>query len=303
MKNKNFILMAIVLALSIPLNVLAATTLGESLSVDDGGTPDITLDVGDAYIEGTLEVDGAARFDGDFTVYDATFPAFVATDGAAQTLIIGKSTGAAGVALDNLASIMFTGEDDAIEPNPVLYGSLSTIIYDPTDGAEQGVFTISTAAGTGSNSVAAAFMADADGNLLFFGNPLGGGASADGVIATNDGGNITVEPDGGGTFIVDGAYATTYDLLDPGPGAISLDSATTAIITTGADAFTLADGQYDGQEIDVLCAGYGGDGTLTPDTTLGFTNITFTGAGQVVKLKWFEGTGWIVMFNNGTTLS
>lgn len=194
--------MALVLALSIPLNVLAATTLGESLSVDDGGTPDVTLDAGDAYIEGTLEVDGAARFDGDFAVYDAAFPAFVATDGDAQTLIIGKSTGVAGSALDNVGVIMFSGENDASEAR--LYGSLSTTIYDPADGAEQGFFAISTAAGTGSDAVAAAFMADADANLFIFGNPLGGGASADGLITTNNDGNITIEPDGSGEVIIDG---------------------------------------------------------------------------------------------------
>ncbi|MEK7425237.1 MAG: hypothetical protein AAB131_15505, partial [Actinomycetota bacterium] len=43
-----------------------------NLRVGTGGTPGLTLDGEDAYVEGTLEVDGAAQFDGGITVSDVS---------------------------------------------------------------------------------------------------------------------------------------------------------------------------------------------------------------------------------------
>ncbi len=68
-KNKNVLIFALVLAVSIPLNVFAGTTLGTNLIVGDG-TPDVTQDGEDAYIEGTLEVDGSVTL-GDGFVFTA----------------------------------------------------------------------------------------------------------------------------------------------------------------------------------------------------------------------------------------
>jgi hypothetical protein len=67
--------------------------------------------------------------------------------------------------------------------------------------------------------------------------------------------------------------------------------------TTGADAeaLTLADG-YPGQELTVtLATDGGGDGTLTPTTKTGFTNVVLANAGDSVSLKFVDGTvGWVI---------
>jgi len=57
------------------LDVNDDASIGGNLAVGDG-TPDVTLDGEDTYVEGTLEVDGASRFDSALTLNsDATINA------------------------------------------------------------------------------------------------------------------------------------------------------------------------------------------------------------------------------------
>ncbi len=68
--------------------------------------------------------------------------------------------------------------------------------------------------------------------------------------------------------------------------------------TTGADAeaLTLPNGAP-GQLIVInLATDGGGDGTLTPDTSTGFSNIVFTDVGDQATLLFVDDTvGWIVL--------
>jgi len=68
--------------------------------------------------------------------------------------------------------------------------------------------------------------------------------------------------------------------------------------TTGADAeaLTLANGVA-GQVLTIsLVVDGGGDGTLTPTTKSGFTNIVFADAGDTVSLKFVDSTvGWVIL--------
>ena len=68
--------------------------------------------------------------------------------------------------------------------------------------------------------------------------------------------------------------------------------------TTGADAeaLTLADGTYIGQELTIqLVADGGGDGTLTPTTSTSFGTIVFADAGDIATLVWRGATtGWVI---------
>jgi hypothetical protein len=87
-----------------------------------------------------------------------------------------------------------------------------------------------------------------------------------------------------------------------GVGAIDVTSLVTEIVTTGANALTLADG-VDGQIKILAMKTDGGDGTLTPATKTGFTTITFDTAGDGCVLVFTTTTGWICVANNGCTLA
>ena len=81
-----------------------------------------------------------------------------------------------------------------------------------------------------------------------------------------------------------------------GPGAVDLDSAITLLTTTGADAYTLANGRYEGQEKLIIHKVNGGAATLTPVTLSAGTTITFNGVGVLTNLKWTN-SRWYVMTN------
>lgn len=77
-----------------------------------------------------------------------------------------------------------------------------------------------------------------------------------------------------------------------GPGAVNLTSYLTEITSTGADAFTLANGTVIGMLKKIKFIVDGGDATLTPVSLSGGTTIVFSVAGDWVELMW-NGTAWI----------
>lgn len=85
-----------------------------------------------------------------------------------------------------------------------------------------------------------------------------------------------------------------------GPGAITLTQYKTHITSTGADAFTLANGTVIGMLKKIQFIVDGGDATLTPVSLSGGTTITFTVVGDWVELMW-NGTAW-VMIDSGSVL-
>ena len=74
--------------------------------------------------------------------------------------------------------------------------------------------------------------------------------------------------------------------------------------TTGADAeaLTLANGST-GQMLTItLVVDGGGDATLSPTTTTGFTDIVFADAGDTATLQFVDSTvGWVVVGAAGVT--
>ena len=73
-----------------------------------------------------------------------------------------------------------------------------------------------------------------------------------------------------------------------GAGAIPLTAKHVSLVTTGADALTLADG-YDGQDLYIVMVTDGGDGTLTPSNFQDGTTITFDDVGDDAMLKFLSG--------------
>lgn len=97
-----------------------------------------------------------------------------------------------------------------------------------------------------------------------------------------------------GVQTVAGPIVHIGEQLLTGPGAVNITSATTRLVTTGADALTLADGT-DGQEKFIFMDTFGGVGTLTPASSLGYTTITFGADGNAVLLQFSGAAGaWII---------
>lgn len=89
------------------------------------------------------------------------------------------------------------------------------------------------------------------------------------------------------------------------PGAINPAFRYHTLAVDGTDAFTLADGTYIGQVVNVFClAGTNIPvGTITPATPLGYATVTGLGAlGDSVRFEW-NGSGWIVTASFGVTFT
>ncbi len=90
-------------------------------------------------------------------------------------------------------------------------------------------------------------------------------------------------------------------------GAISvLTRLTNLTIATGAQAYTLADGVYEGQRKTVTVAIPTGSpvGTVTPATPNGHANVTAFGAiGDTATWEWHFATGWTVVSAFGVTVA
>lgn len=85
-----------------------------------------------------------------------------------------------------------------------------------------------------------------------------------------------------------------------GPGAVTLTEYLTEITTTGADAFTLANGTVIGMVKKIKLIVDGGNAVLTPVSLSGGTIITFTEVGDWIELMW-NGTAW-VRIDDGSVL-
>ena len=83
-----------------------------------------------------------------------------------------------------------------------------------------------------------------------------------------------------------------------GPGAISLTEAVTLITTTGADAYTLADGT-EGQVKIISMLVDGGNATVTPDNFVNGSHMVFNSASDTIILL-YQSTGWVVIANQNT---
>lgn len=88
-----------------------------------------------------------------------------------------------------------------------------------------------------------------------------------------------------------GVLAAAQQALS-GAGAINVTTYYTAWTTTGANAGTLANGTYVGQQKKIKQIVDGGDGTLTPVNLANGTTITFADAGDYVVLVW-NGSDWV----------
>lgn len=99
-----------------------------------------------------------------------------------------------------------------------------------------------------------------------------------------------------------GGYVDGVQALS-GAGAILVTTGATAFTSTGAaQALTLADGVA-GQRKVISHVSDGGSGVLTPTTKSGYSTITFTNVGDAVTLQFYTTAGWIIIGQNGVTVT
>tara|TARA_B100001057_G_scaffold93152_1_gene89507 strand:+ start:8939 stop:10801 length:1863 start_codon:yes stop_codon:yes gene_type:complete len=103
-----------------------------------------------------------------------------------------------------------------------------------------------------------------------------------------------------GSITADGGYIGGVQTIS-GPGAINLTTLHTEITTTGADAYTLADGTA-GQLKIISMKVDGGDGTLTPTTLANGTTITFNDVNDSVTMI-YSGLGWLPIAVQGAVVA
>jgi len=116
-----------------------------------------------------------------------------------------------------------------------------------------------------------------------------------------DGGSARATPN----VLLSGAKTVVATETATGGGsavALSLNTAHSAIVTSGAQAFTLANG-VNGQIKTISMVTDGGDATLTPATLNGGTTITFGDVGDGVVLIYNTTGGWAVLANNGVAVA
>ena len=125
------------------------------------------------------------------------------------------------------------------------------------------------------------------------------------ISASRSNDDLVLSPNGTGAVkttatVHVGAFVGGIDILTGG-GAIRTDTLTTEIVTTGAQAFSLADGAL-GQIKILNMKTHGGTATITPATFSNATNILFNAKDDNVTLC-FTSNGWVIIAGQSFTTS
>ena len=112
----------------------------------------------------------------------------------------------------------------------------------------------------------------------------------------------TLEVDGAATFEAGatGRFIGTA-VTQTGAGAVSTLFTIVRIVSTGANALTLANGTG-GQEVTFVMITDGGDAILTPANKVGFSTITFNDVGDTATLV-FTNSNWYLKSSNGVIVA
>jgi len=174
-------------------------------------------------------------------------------------------------------------------------GEIRGMGYDGTDYSDAGLIrvgvdldsTVSTGVVPGRLVFITANSAGALANIMTF-NSAGGL----GIGTSRPEANLHVKKQGtnAGNAKIDGHIQAGVQTIS-GPGAIDLDTTVTEITTTGADAYTLANG-VTGQIKVIVMTVDGGDATVTPTTLANGTTITFDAVNDNITLL-YGALGWM----------
>lgn len=290
--------------LTIENSTITTEATNTNITIDPQGTGIAIVD-GQLRVDGTFQVTSSQTIDmGSNKITSVGTPALstdAATKGYVDTNIAGLGT---------MSNFSIAGDDS----------SAQTV----TDGYfldfnGEGLVTTSVSANKVAISVATQTLETVTNAGATTTNTLTvGGVTTDGITITdnnisttrsND--DLVLNPNGTGTvelqaatnvtgaFSASGAITASEALIGSvdtrtGPGAISLTTLTTEIVTTGTnDALTLANGTLGQLKILVMKTD-GGDGIITPATFANGTNITMDAVNDSVTLV-YASTGWVVL--------
>ncbi len=253
------------------------------------------------------------------------------TGNAATATALATARTIAGQSFDGTGNITIASTDLSNTSAITLLTATQTLtnktLTSPTIGGTVTAATITTVTTGGIVGTGGALEVTPDNNILEI---RGDGSSVEGQIKLNchanshgqtikpqpHSANVTntmLLPDGANSTLVSKVSAdvlTNKTLADlktsvqtiSGAGAVDLVTGVTEITTTGAQAYTLANGVV-GQLKVITMVVDGGDGTLTPATLNGGTTITFNDAGDTVLLVYVTTLGWTVISNSGATVA
>ena len=118
------------------------------------------------------------------------------------------------------------------------------------------------------------------------------------VLSGTDGSQLVqISSNTGGVVQVVNLSVSSPAQAISGPGAVDIIAPVTDLTTTGADAYTFANGAV-GQKKTITLVVDAGNAVITPATRLGYATITMADAGDTVQLE-FKSGGWAVIGQGG----
>ena len=167
--------------------------------------------------------------------------------------------------------------------------TLTATAENDQNGSQRAVTTKTIVISTGNISH---FSPSGSGAVIYLKTPVRAGST------TITGYSVTSTPDAI-SVLANGNQPGTQTLT--GAGAVNLTQYNTVLVTTGANALTLAAGT-EGQYKFIRMKTDGGDGTLTVTNFQGGTTITFNDAGDFVLLYYLD-SKWHIIVNSGCTVA
>ena len=280
-------------------HITGVITAEDSSVFFDAGTRNIvvngaTVDTVNANIGNIDQINGALRG----SVFDESSTVMV--DGINSTFQGESATLVATVTTPNLNGPGGTVTTNAVGANPAIlqYDRSASSAYALTQSIGRQIISktiagTQTVVGTHSMSEESYNWLHAPGGTYDYNNYVT--FHKTGKVAISMGqANISAEPaahlEVGGNIKMDGGLIGGVQTIS-GPGAIDVTTLHTEITTTGADAYTLADGVL-GQMKIISMVVDGGDATLTPTTLANGTTITFDAVHDNVTLI-YGANGWL----------
>lgn len=188
--------------------------------------------------------------------------------------------------MKKVLSLLFVVLAFAVNAQTVI--TLTATAENDQNGSQRAVTTKTVCVSTGNISH---YSPSGSGSVLYLRNSVRAGSS------TVTGYSVTSNPDAI-SLLANGYQPGTQTLT--GAGAVNLTQMNTVLVTTGANALTLAAGS-DGQYKFIRMKTDGGDGTLTVTNLQGGTTLTFNDAGDFVLLYYLD-SKWHIITNSGVTL-
>lgn len=264
--------------------IVSASANALTVGPNGSGNPVLQVDASTASVATGLKLKGAAAAGG--------FALSVISSGTNENLTID----AKGSGTITLASVS-TGRVN-INTSLVITTTAANGLIVGANGVTNPVFQVNANAASVATGLRVVGAAAASGVAV---SALSSGTDEALTIDAKGAGLLTLN--GTGTGNVKIGHGLTYSTQAlSGAGAVDLVSVVTKITSTGANALTLADG-VDGQVKVLTMVVDGGDATLTPTTKTGYSTIVFNDAGDGCTLVFTTTQGWIVVSNNGCTIS